>query len=131
RKVRDTRAHQGIDHPTKRKLHEDLGMVAAVVVRILLGPYDAEVRDGLAPDEVLLMRFVPSVDRLNGAILAPVVVSGADVIPPRLKGAGEPSEHPEPRLGLGFAGLAEGGLTRLVHGHALWDELLPTQEAVD
>src|SRR5271157_5843167 len=77
------------------------------------------------------MQLVPAVDRFDRAVLAAVLVIGANVMPPRLDRSREPFEHPQPGLRLGFAGLAEGWAARLVHGDALGNQLVPTEQPVD
>ena len=123
--------NRALAHPAERQFHEFLGIVAAVVVGVLLRPDQADAGDRLAVDKVLLIGFVPAVDRFDGAVLAAIFAVGADVVPPRLDRARKPFEHPQPGLGLGLARLAEGRLARLVHGHALGDQLVPAEQAVD
>ena len=131
RQIRNAGANQRLREAAPGLLDQFLGIVPAVEIGVLLRPDDPHAGDGPAVDEVLLVGLVPAQDRLGRAVHPPVLVIGADVMPPRLNAAGEARQHPHPRLRLGLAGQPERGPAHLVHRHALGDQLVPAQQAVD
>jgi hypothetical protein len=62
--------------------------------------------------------------------LAAVGLERANVMPPRRDAAGKAFDHPFARLERRVAGLTEGLIATDIHGHALGDDLVPSQYAV-
>src|SRR5690348_14957844 len=98
RQVWHPRAKQGVRQPTLREGHAVFGGVAAVEVHVLLRPDDADGGDWLAVHQEVLVGLVPAEEWLRRAVLAAVLVVGADVVPPGLDATGEARQRPQSRL---------------------------------
>src|ERR1039458_1956277 len=129
--VWDARPDERLGDTPPRQVHQQVRVVTPIEIRVLLRPHHADAGNRLAVDEKFFMLLVPAIDRFGSLIHAAVFVVGADVMPPGLQAAGDAVEHPHPRLGRRFAGQPERGPSRLIQGHALGDQLVPAEQAVD
>src|SRR5262249_52478459 len=114
RQIRNSRANQRLQDSTPRLLHEQVRIVAPIEIVVLLRPNNADIRDGAAIDEVLLMGLVPAVKWFGSMKHAPVFRVSSDVMPPGLDAASKTLEHPEAGLGFRFAGQPESRFTGLI-----------------
>src|ERR1041385_6272143 len=129
--IRNARANECLRKAAPGLFHEDLGVVAAIEIGVLLRPNDTNGGDGLAIGQVLLIDFMPAVDGLDGVEGAAIFGSGAKMVPPRLDAPGGTFELPHSSFVGGFGTEQKGRASALIHGHAFGKKFVPAEQAVD
>ena len=106
-------------------------MLASEEIVVTLRVDNADRRDGHALVQKLLVGGVPLTHRDGRLVHAPVFVVRIHVMPPGLNAAGKRFDRPEAQFRLGPGRQAEAHACRVVEGHALGCELVPSEESVN
>src|ERR1051326_2464903 len=110
-----------------RLFDEEVGIIAAIEIGVLLGPDDADGGERLSVDQIFLIGAMPAHHWFRSAKGAAIFLISAEVMPPRLDAASEAVEHPKTSFGRGLGRKAESRPAGLIHGHAFRDEFIPTE----